>query len=87
MVTVAVPFVTEPTVQVGAGVAVCATEHERVTSDELNPFVGAIVTIEVDDPPGCTEPGDRAASVSEKLTATGAALDVLAAKLLLLPPL
>jgi hypothetical protein len=50
---------------VGAGVAAGATLQDSVTVP-LKPFIGAMVTVEVADPPGATVAGESAVAAIVK---------------------
>jgi hypothetical protein len=67
---------------VGAGLTAGARLQVNITPAELNPFDGAIVTVEVADWPGETEDGERVEAERMKSAATLTTLDVLALKLL-----
>ena len=49
-----------PTLQRGARLTVEPTVHARLTLPVLKPPLGVMVTVEVADPPGLTDDGDRA---------------------------
>jgi hypothetical protein len=55
-----------PTLQRGAMLTVDPTVQLRLTLPVLKPPLGVMVTVEVADPPGVTEDGDRAEAAMVK---------------------